>query len=241
MVGLINTAKPGPSGSGMINPPTIQNPLLRQVEAKVETSVGKGQNREDWLKVVVAGMRAGLANGPQGILASMKGRPDPVRDCAVGAVNLVLYLRQISRGTMPVRAIIPAATTLMLQALDFADSAGIAKIGKQELARATHIFTNTMFQAFGITSQMLNRAASDVQGLDPGKLEAMKSRFPQTEEGPQESEEEGKATQEEVNYRAGNSERRCELCTMFRPPSSCTAVQGEISPQGDCDLFKRKA
>ena len=162
--GLIN--------AGTTSPPTIQNPLLRQVEDKVEASLGKGQNRQDWLKIVIAGMRAGLANGHQGMLAQLNGRPDPIRDCAVGAVNLVLYLRQISRGTMPVRAMIPAATTLMLQALDFADSAGIAKIGQEELGRATHIFANTTFKAFGITRRSLHGSAdrNDACGHFPDDL-----------------------------------------------------------------------
>jgi len=40
-------------------------------------------------------------------------------------------------------------------------------------------------------------------------------------------------------YQPKGSER-CGLCTMFRKPSSCTAVMGTISPQGWCKLFKRK-
>lgn len=32
----------------------------------------------------------------------------------------------------------------------------------------------------------------------------------------------------------------CALCTMFRPPSSCTAVEGTISPHGVCKYFKAK-
>jgi hypothetical protein len=43
-----------------------------------------------------------------------------------------------------------------------------------------------------------------------------------------------------VHYRDGAPRRRCGLCTMFRPPQSCTAVEGDISPHKVCDLFKRK-
>lgn len=183
---------------GLINSkaPEIQNPLLRQVEQKIEASVGTGKNREDYLKVVVAGMRAAMG-GPKPMLANLKGRPDPVKDCAIGAVNLVVFLRNISKGKMPPLAMVPAAMTLMLQALDFADQAGIVKVGERELDRATHIFVNLMFGALGVSTGTLNRAASLVDGAtrDPTQLEALKKMLPQDAapagEAPAEPVEEG--------------------------------------------------
>ena len=32
----------------------------------------------------------------------------------------------------------------------------------------------------------------------------------------------------------------CAICTMFRAPSACTAVESPISPQGWCRFFKRR-
>jgi hypothetical protein len=32
-------------------------------------------------------------------------------------------------------------------------------------------------------------------------------------------------------------QRRCEICTNFGPPESCTLVTGEISPKGWCQFF----
>src|SRR5262245_9260177 len=49
-----------------------------------------------------------------------------------------------------------------------------------------------------------------------------------------------KSTKEESNYRLGTKEEHCAICTMFRSPGSCTAVQGKIRPQDTCDYFKRK-
>ena len=65
--------------------------------------------------------------------------------------------------------------TLMLQALDFCDKAGI-KIGNDELVRATHIFTNAIFHAYKITPQMVHGAAAKVHALqqDPVAMEKMK-------------------------------------------------------------------
>lgn len=49
-----------------------------------------------------------------------------------------------------------------------------------------------------------------------------------------------KASKSVVHYRAGTKDRRCSLCSMFRPPAECTAVKGDISPYKLCDYFKRK-
>jgi hypothetical protein len=49
-----------------------------------------------------------------------------------------------------------------------------------------------------------------------------------------------KATKAKANYRAGEGDRRCGLCTMFRPPHSCTAVKGKVDASGLCNYFERK-
>jgi hypothetical protein len=132
--------------------------------------------REVYLKIVVAGMKAGLENGPNSILAGLQKSKDPVADCAKGAIGLVLILKHQSKGIMPVKAMVPAAMTLMLKALSFADRTGIVKVGPDELARATHIFANLFLAKFGITPQMMQTAMTKVQGLtqDPVAMEQMK-------------------------------------------------------------------
>lgn len=50
-----------------------------------------------------------------------------------------------------------------------------------------------------------------------------------------------KESKDTANYRAyPNRDERCVRCTMFIPPDGCTAVRGEIVPQGWCDYFARK-
>jgi len=49
-----------------------------------------------------------------------------------------------------------------------------------------------------------------------------------------------KATKTEAHYRGGSEKARCGICTMFEAPHGCSAVRGEISPRGLCDLYKRK-
>lgn len=143
---------------------TLSNKLLADAEQKVESGL-EPETRANHDKIVVSGMHAALAKGPDGILASLKDSADPISDAAKGAVSLVLILRKQAHGVMPLKAMVPAAMTLMLRALDFADRAGIAKVGQPELVRATKIFTDMMFARMGITKEGLARAAEKVHAI----------------------------------------------------------------------------
>lgn len=50
----------------------------------------------------------------------------------------------------------------------------------------------------------------------------------------------GKLSKSSVNYGPGAPTRKCELCTMFRSPASCTLVAGMIDRSDVCDRFDRK-
>lgn len=150
----------------------MSNKVLDAAEAKIESQLTP-EVKNNYMKIVAAGMKVALNKGPDSILYSLKNSKDPINDCAIGAVSLTLMLRKQSRGTMPIKAMIPAAMTLMLKALNFADSSGLAKVGEAELVRATHIFTNLLFKAFHITPAMLHKAAANVHGItqDPQKMD----------------------------------------------------------------------
>lgn len=152
----------------------MSNQLLQQAEDKVEQGLDP-ETSQNYMKIVVAGMNAGLQGGPNSILASLKKSPDPIADCAKGAVSLVIILRKQAHGIMPLKAMVPAAMTLMLKALDFADRSGIAKVTDQELVRATHIFTDFLFARMGITKAGLSNAANRVHALtqDPAAMQAI--------------------------------------------------------------------
>lgn len=156
----------------------LKNPLLQEAEQKLEAGLAP-KTLENYNKILVAGLKAGLANGPQGIVAGLQKQQDPIQACALGAINLVLYLSRMSRGTMPADAAIAAATGLMLQALDFADTAGIVKVGKEELAKATSILVSNLVRAFGISDEQLNEAARQAGSVidNPEHLAALEQRI----------------------------------------------------------------
>lgn len=51
-----------------------------------------------------------------------------------------------------------------------------------------------------------------------------------------------KNSQADAEYQnTPNGNQRCEICSNFQPPNACRNVQGDISPNGWCQLFVRKA
>ncbi|MGD0109686.1 MAG: hypothetical protein ABSC06_37525 [Rhodopila sp.] len=167
MSGFINNGQAMAGGA-------LSNPLLQQTEDKVESGLTP-ENRANYLKVVVAGLHIALDKGPNGLLASLAKSQDPVADAAKGAVSLVIILRKEAHGVMPLKAMVPAAMTLMLKALDFVGRSKIAAVGQPELVRATHIFTDTVFARFGISKAGLANAAQRVHAItqDPSAMNAI--------------------------------------------------------------------
>jgi hypothetical protein len=167
MSGIINT-QPAPPASGSSG---LSNPLLQTMENQLEAKLTP-QNRNDYNKVVVAGLHIALANGPNSFMAKLNHSADPIGDCAKGAVALLLIMRRESRGVLPMQAGIPAGVTLMLHGLDFIDHAGIVKIAEPELVRATTQFTNQLFFRLGISPQMLQQATARVHQIvqDPDAM-----------------------------------------------------------------------
>lgn len=157
------------------NPPAQSGSIIDAAEQRIESQLTP-QTHESYLKIVVAGMHAGLANGPNSILAQLSKSQDPVADCAKGAIGLVLILKHQAKGIMPIKAMVPAAMTLMLKALSFADRTGVVKVGAPELSRATHIFANMFLSKLGVTPQMMQHAINKTHAItqDPVAMEQMK-------------------------------------------------------------------
>lgn len=142
----------------------MEDRLLAQTEEAIEARLTP-QNRSDFMKIVVAGLKTATHGGPNSILARIRQSKDPVNDAALGAVNLVSMMSRQSRGTMPPRAFVPAATVLMLHALDFAQKLGIIKITPELVAEATKKITDYIFRAFRISNADVQKAAAAAHGV----------------------------------------------------------------------------
>ena len=157
--------------------PQLSNPLLQQTEAVIERNLTP-ENAQNYQKVVVAGLHAVLDKGADGLMAKLAQSQDPIADAAKGAVSLTLILRREAKGVMPIQAMVPAAMTLMLHALDFIDRAKIRPIAQPELVRATHIFSDFVFARFGISKEGLQNAAQKVNAIiqDPVSMAKLKMK-----------------------------------------------------------------
>lgn len=154
-----------------------KNKILLAAEMKIESQL-EPSVRADYQKVVVAGLHAGLSGGPKSILASLKDSKDPIKDCAMGAINLAVLLMKQSRNTMPMKAMVPAAATLMFLALDSAERMGVIKITNEVVAQATHYYTNHIFKVLNISPQMLHTAAGNLHKItsNPTNMEELRRR-----------------------------------------------------------------
>ena len=157
--------------SGTIN---LQDPLLQQVEKKIESQLLPGV-RADYDKIVLAGLRAGLAENGK-IMNMIADSKDPLSDVVKGAISLVGVLRKQSRGTMPLKAMIPAAFTLMVQGLDYADRAGVLEVDAAVVDQATEMFAETIMKLLGVSQAALQNLATQVNGVmqDPAKMVQLK-------------------------------------------------------------------
>ena len=153
----------------------MQNTLLKQVEAEVEKKV-RPIHREAYMKIVVSGMKFAMDKGPQGILASLKQSKDPLTDCVKGAISIVGLLRRAAKGKMPIGAVIPAAMTLMLQALDFADKMGLLKVRAAEIDKATKLFVETLLPLMNVPPEQVAQMTEQVHTImrDPDKMQQIK-------------------------------------------------------------------
>ena len=152
----------------------LSNPLLQQAEQQLESNLAP-DNRENYQRIVVAGLHIALQNGADGFMAKLRNSRDPIGDCGRGAASLILIMRKQSKGVMPMKAGIPAGMTLLFHGLDFVDRAKIAKVAEPEIDKAATTFTNFLFHKLGITPGMLQHAAGRVHQLtqDPAAMHAI--------------------------------------------------------------------
>lgn len=186
----------------------LSDPVLQQIESQIEANLTP-EVKADYDKIVVAGGHLALDNGGA-MMTQLAKAPDPIIGAAKGAVGLVMIMRKDAKGVMPMKAAVPAAMTLMLKALDFIDRSKIAKIGPDELARATHAFTDYLFARMGITKQGLANVAQKVHGLtqDPSAMA-------------------------QINLKAGVTRHPMAATLTPMPPSAGGMINSPPSPPSD--------
>ena len=153
----------------------LKNELLQQSQAKVEEGV---KDRAAYDRIVTAGLKVIYDKKMFGqLIKGLDEAEDPMQAVGEGIQGILGILYKQSRKTMPIVPMLQAGTALLLDALDFLEQSGMAKIGKDELATATGAYINGMLPKMGLTPQKMDEVLARVKGAaqDP----AMAQQFQQ--------------------------------------------------------------
>ncbi len=148
----------------------LKNPLLKEAQAKIEAGV---QDRDAFSRIVQAGQKVMYDQATFAELAKgLKDAKDPVTEIAEGMIGILGILYKQSRKTMPIPPMVLAGMALLLDALDFAERAGLVKIGKAELNKATTHYLNSLLPKFGLTPEKMDGMLGQLVGTIkyPAKL-----------------------------------------------------------------------
>lgn len=113
-------------------------------------------------RVVIAGMKVMFDKESHVMmLKSLKGPGSLGERLGKGITGLMLILFQESNKTMPPQVLIPAATTLLMQAADFIKKAKLEPITNKDIGEGMNIMVTTLLDKFGVTQdkiqQMVNQ------------------------------------------------------------------------------------
>jgi hypothetical protein len=150
----------------------MQNQLIIKAEAGVDQKVPpKDKNAYD--RIVLAGMKVLFSkNTHSQIMQGVKEAQDKVTTAADGIVGLMGMLHKESRGTMPVGPMILAGMSLLMQALDFMEQAGMVQVDNAVLDTATQHYIETLLPKIGMTPEKIQAMLGQAQGImaDPEKM-----------------------------------------------------------------------
>ena len=148
----------------------LKNPLLKQAQTKIESGV---QDRDAYNRIVQAGTKVIYDKATFSELSkSIRQAQDPVTEIAEGMIGILGILYKQSRKTMPIPAMVMAGMSILLDALDFAEQAGLVKIDKAQLTKATTHYLNSLLPKFGLTPDKIDAMLGQLGGTikDPAKM-----------------------------------------------------------------------
>lgn len=186
MAGLLNPQPQQPTtpeapqaGGNSAGANTLNDPILKQIEQGIEEKIPP-QMKSAYLAIVVAGMQIMFSKETSQLLDRTLEMPgDMVSNISQGIAKLMgLIYNESKKGGgqgMDVRMAVPAAITLLCQALDYAEHAKSLQVTPEIAANATKQATMATLKMFGIGEDKVNKAiaAGQQQGSAPPDQQAM--------------------------------------------------------------------
>ena len=131
------------------------NPILEKIISGIEEKI-KPEDKSSYDRIVLAGTKILFDQKTHGkMIEILQGHGDLPSKIADGITRLIGLLYQASENTMPMQAVIPAAITLMVKALDFAERGMGQKLDKDIIAECTKQTSAAVLQQFGVTPEKI--------------------------------------------------------------------------------------
>lgn len=132
------------------------NPLLQKVEQQSRAKVPQDQLAA-YDKIVKAGAKVMYSERMHGMLLNqLKAQGNPAMIAGAGVAKLLGILMNQAKGTMPMKAGIPAATALLCEALDMLEQLGRIKVDNDTISEAMQSLGSSLLQLFGVTPAKLD-------------------------------------------------------------------------------------
>lgn len=148
----------------------LKNQLLRQAQEKIAESV---EDRASYDKLLGAGAKVIYSQKTFAQLSQhLNDSKDPVDDVARGMVAVLQLMAHRARGTIPTTALLQAGMSLVFDALDFLEQAGLLKVDAEVIDRATQEYIEALLPAVGLTSEKMQSSLDQVKQVmaDPQKM-----------------------------------------------------------------------
>lgn len=134
-----------------------QNPQLQQVEQAVQAKVPPNLQNA-FQRIVTAGLKVMYSDDTRQMLMNQLKQPgEPTELAGQGIAKMMAILYQKSKGTMPMRAAIPAAQVLLCEGLDFMANAGMIQISADTIASSTKEMVTYLLQIFGFSKDKMQK------------------------------------------------------------------------------------
>jgi len=179
MAGLLNPAAEQPQAASapaeqgapsQAGADTLNDPVLKQIEQGIEDQV-PADMKDAYLSIVVSGMQVMFSKETSKLMDQTLAMPgDPVTNIAQGVSKLMILVYNESKNGggegMDVRMAVPAAITLLCQALDYWEATKGGEVTPEIAAEATKQTMTATLKAFGIGEDKIAQtiAAGQQQG-----------------------------------------------------------------------------
>jgi hypothetical protein len=130
------------------------NPLLEKTRAAV-LSNAKPQLAKPIEKTVEAGKKVMYDEKTRDMAVQQLSAGSDPESIGSAVAKLAAILFNQTKGTMPMQVLIPAATILLCEALQFLEDAEAVEVTPDLLAECTMAMTSAVLQAFGATPEQI--------------------------------------------------------------------------------------